>query len=320
MLEQILDSLARQPTLGVVGIASQDTVLATQTMPASGGFAIIDELQILPGGTSANAAVTAAKLGAQVDFISTVGNDESGRQLLEHLAAAGVDISRVGISTDTPTDHTTVITTRDPANRTLFWQQGAIPRLGDRLDIDRLFTRQLVLLDSVDPGLRRFLIDLPVHTFPDVKILVPMTYVIDFPGRDEFESIIRCDALVGSEHELKTLTGVDSLRTAIAAMQRQMRTANVRQVAITRGEHGALAFDTERIIEVPAIEVDAVDTTGAGDAFTGAFAIGLATRLDLPAALHLANCVAGLSVRALGAQSALPTTTELEPVLRSVLT
>ncbi len=89
----------------------------------------------------------------------------------------------------------TVITSTNPPDRTLLWRQGAVPRMGDRIDIDRLFTRNLVLLDSVDPTLRRFLIDLPVHTYPDVKILVPMTYVIDFPGRDELDSVVRCDAL-----------------------------------------------------------------------------------------------------------------------------
>ncbi len=172
-----------------------------------------------------------------------------------------------------------------------------------------------MLLDSVDPRLRRFLIDLPVHTYPNVKILVPMTYVVDFPGEDELDSIVRCDALVGSEHELLALTRCDSQANAITFLQERMRVSNLRCAAVTLGARGALAFDAKRLFEIPAIEVDVIDTTGAGDAFAGAFAVGLASRLDLLDALVLANCVAGLSVRRLGAQTALPRPDEVETAL-----
>ncbi len=319
MLDRILNSIANMPTIGVVGIASWDTLLAVDVMPDPGGFALVSSTLELPGGTSANAAAAAAALDARVELISTVGNDALGMRLTTALGSAGVDVSQVRVSLDEPTDQTTVITSRHPPNRTIFWQQGAIPRLGDRIDIDRLFTRQLVLLDSVDPRLRRFLIDLPVHTYPNVKILVPMTYVVDFPGEDELDSIVRCDALVGSERELLALTRCDSQANAIKFLQERMRVSNLRCAAITLGARGALAFDAKRLFEIPGIEVDVIDTTGAGDAYAGAFAVGLASQLDLLDALVLANCVAGLSVRRLGAQTALPRTDEVETALRTYL-
>lgn len=319
MLKRVLTSIAKNPTIGVVGIASWDTLIAVDAMPEPGGFAFVEKTLELPGGTSANAAATAAALGAKVELISAVGDDEIGARLVASIELAGVDISRIRVDPHEPTDRTTVITSRHPPNRTLFWQQGAIPRRGDRIDIDRLFTRDLVLLDSVDPLLRRFLIDLPVHTYPNAKILVPMAYVIDFPGNDELDSIVRCDALVGSEQELLALTGCASLDAGIEHMQARMRVSNLRYAAITRGAHGAIAFDSHRRFEIPAIEVDVVDTTGAGDAFAGAFAVGLARRLDLLDALVLANCVAGLSVRSIGAQTALPTLAELESALKTYL-
>ena len=319
VLERILNCIAKRPAIGVVGISSFDTMLAVQAMPGPGGFAIVEHACELPGGTSANAAVAAAKLGARVELISAVGNDSAGKRIVEALGAAGVDVSRMRVVDDEATDRTTVISSGEPANRTLFWKQGVVPRMGDRIDIDRLFTRHLVLLDSVDPGLRRFLIDLPVHTYPDVKILAPMTYVVDFPGPDEMESIIRCDALVGSERELLALTQCESLDEAIRAMQERMRSANLRSVAITQGARGALAFDASQVFSISALDAEAVDTTGAGDAFAGALAVGLATRLDLLESLMLANCVAGLSVRSLGAQSALPTAPEVEIALRRYL-
>jgi sugar/nucleoside kinase (ribokinase family) len=316
-MDQIAGSIAKRPTLGVVGIVSWDTILAVDRMPGPGGFALVSAAHELPGGTSANAAASAASLGARVELISAVGDDPVGIRLVEALTNARIDCSRVKIDPVEPTDQTTVITSADPPDRTIFWRKGAIPRRGDRIDIDRLFTRDLVLLDSVDPLLRRFLFDLPVHTYPDVKILAPMTYVIDFPGEDELDSVIRCDALVGSAQELRLLSGSESVDEAIAFMQARMRVSNLRSVAVTLGANGALAFDEIRVYRSPAIEVEVVDTTGAGDAFAGAFGVGLACRLDLPDALELANCVAALSVQSLGAQTGLPTFEEVAPLLRS---
>jgi len=312
---RIIARLEQKPSIGVVGIASWDTILAVEAMPDPGGFAMVSTALELPGGTSANAAAAAAALGAQVEFISAVGADDVGHRLISALQQAGVDCTRVLVDKEHPTDQTTVISSSSPPDRTIFWRAGAIPRRGDRIDIDRLFTRDLVLLDSVDPLLRRFLIDLPVHTYPGVKILVPMTYVVDFPGEDELDSVIRCDALVGSAHELCQLTGRHSVDAAVAAMQTLMRVSNLRSVAITLGSEGALAFDSERVFRTAALAVDVVDTTGAGDAFAGAFGVGLACRLDVADSLVLANCVAGLSVRTLGGQTGLPTLEELTQVL-----
>ncbi len=317
LFDRVVAGIAMKPTIGVVGLSSWDTLLAVQIMPESGGFAMVSSALELPGGTSANAAAAAVSLGARVEFISAVGDDAIGRRLLDTLTCAGIDCSRVRIDPDRPTDQTTVITSEHPPDRTIFWREGAIPRRGDRIDIDRLFTRDLVLLDSVDPLLRRFLIDLPVHTYPDVKILVPMTYVVDFPGADEFHSIVRCDALVGSAQELRQLTGSGSLDEAIVTMQVTMRVANLRSVAVTLGADGALAFDAERVYRSPALVGDVVDTTGAGDAFAGAFGVGLASRLGLPDALELANCVAGLSVRSIGAQTGLASFDEVASVLKT---
>lgn len=87
----------------------------------------------------------------------------------------------------------------------------------------------------------------------------------------------------------------------------------------SRWERTAPAFDAVQTMRVPAIEVDAVDTTGAGDAFAGALAVALATRLDLRDALVLANCVSGLACRSIGAQSSLPGIHEVEITLRRYL-
>ncbi len=112
MLNRILNSIANMPTIGVVGIASWDTLLAVDVMPDPGGFALVSSTLELPGGTSANAAAAAAALDARVELISTVGNDALGMRLTTALGSAGVDVSQVRVSLDEPTDQTTVITSR----------------------------------------------------------------------------------------------------------------------------------------------------------------------------------------------------------------
>lgn len=314
-IDRLRQSIAKRPSIGVVGIASWDTVLSVATYPDPGGFAMIASRAELPGGTSANAAAAAAALGARVDLIGAVGDDETGKRLSSALERRGIDVSGVRIDPELPTDQTTVISSAEPPDRTILWQAGAMPRMGDRIDIARLFTRDLVILDSVDPELRRFLIDLPVHTYPDVKILVPMTYVVDFPGRDELESVLRSDALVGSAGELCQLMQAAKLEDAIGALRKQMRTSNLRVAAVTLGAGGAIAFDTERVLAMPALDVEVTDTTGAGDAFAGGLAVALACRLDLFDALAFANCVSGLSVRGFGAQASLPSLDEVTEAL-----
>ncbi len=319
VLDRILDSIAKNPSIGVVGISSWDTVLSVRSMPRPGDTAIVGTRTELPGGSAANAAVAAARLGARVELFSSIGDDAPGVLLAEHLVAAGVGIAQTRIEPGQPTARATRIVSHEPPGRTVFESPGAAPKLGDRFDIDRLFSRHLVLLDSADPALRRFLIDLPVHTYPDVKILAPMTGVVEHPGRDEFDSVIRCDALVGTEDELLALTENDSLDEAIRTMQDHMRVSNLRTVAITRGADGAMAFDARQVFGVAALDVEIHDATGAEAAFAGALAVGLAVRLSLLDTLVLANCVAGLSTQALGAQAAIPSPVGVEIALRRYL-
>lgn len=304
-------------SIGVLGVASWDTVVSVDQYPAAGGFTFVESIVEQAGGTSANAAVAASRLGARVTLFSRVGSDDAGSRLVRALDAAGVNISHITSDPTLPTDSTIVVTSRTPQERTIFWSRGAMPAMGHRIDIDRLFGNDLVVLDVPDPTLRRFLIDLPVHTYPGARLLVPLTYVVDFPGPDEIDSVERCDAIVGSSAELCAAMQTDDLLDAIDRMQRRMRCSNLRAVAVTLGRDGALAFDASQTFRVSAIDVEVVDTTGAGDTFAGAFAVALGHRWPLDHALAFANAAAGLSTRAVGAQAAMPIFADVMEIIRN---
>ena len=303
----MIPPVTRRPRIAVIGLASWDHLIAVGRYPAPGNFAYVREEMEAPGGTSANSAVAVARLGAEVAIASIVGNDDRGRRLCEGLGREGVDTRWIAVSPSVPTDRATVIVSDDPPDRTIYWHQGAHLVRGDRLDIPEIFAHDLVLIDADDIPLRRFLVDLPVHTLPATRLLGTLAYLAEYPSRETFEIALGHDLIVGNERELIALAEAAALPEAISAFRKAMFGANLRGAIISRGALGAIAFDRQSTWESPALAVDAFDTTGAGDAFAAAIAFGAALRWDWPELLRFANAVAGLSTTRLGAQTALPT-------------
>lgn len=292
--------------MALVGLASWDRIIKVPHYPAPGRYAIVETTASLPGGTTTNSAVALARLGATVSLAALVGDDAEGEMMRTALEREGVGTAWLRTVTDGVTDGATVIVSSEPPDRTIFWHQGARLMRGDRLDISGIFGHDIVLLDVDDAPLRRFLVDLPAHTLPTARILGTLSYLVD-DSPDAFDVALRYDVLVGNQRELLALTGQPSLDRAIATVQAAMPGSNLRAAIITRGAEGATAFTAVERWDAPALSVQVVDTTGAGDAFAGAVAFGMALRWDWLDVIRFANAVAGLSTTALGAQTALPT-------------
>ncbi len=310
-----INTPARKPRIAAVGLASWDRIVEVDRYPAPGSYAIVRNTASLPGGTTSNSAVTLARLGAEVTLAALIGDDADGQQMRATLEREGVDNRWLTTVPGATTDSATLIVSAEPRDRTIYWHQGARLVRGDRLDIAAIFSHDVVLLDADDAPLRRFLVDLPAHTRPDVRILGTLTYLADAGLPDAFEVAIRHDVIAGNDRQFCSLTGDDDLDAAIAVVQSAMPGANLRAGVATRGAGGATAFTRSERWDVAAFPIDALDTTGAGDAFAGAVAYAMALRWDWPPALLFANAVAGLSTRALGAQTALPSLEEVDALL-----
>jgi ribokinase len=306
---------ARRTRIAAVGLASWDRLIAVERYPAAGSYVIVRETASLPGGTTSNSAVALARLGAEVAIVALVGDDAEGQAMRETLEREGVDTRWLTTVAGAATDAATVIVSAIPPDRTIYWHQGARLVRGDRLDVAAIFAHDVVLLDVDDAPLRRFLVDLPAHTRPAVRILGTLTYLVYAGVPDAFEVALRHDVVVGNRRELCALTGRADLEDAIAAVQAALPGANLRAGVVSRGADGATAFTLRDRWDVPAFPIDARDTTGAGDAFAGATAYAMALRWDWPDALRFANAVAGLSTRAVGAQTALPSPAEVADLL-----
>ena len=302
--------MTRIPHIACLGIVSWDDLIVVERYPERGGGSLIEQAAAHPGGTTNNTAVALATLGAHVRVAALVGADPQGAMIRDTLAAAGIDVGWVETHPDQPTDRATVIVSRDPAERTIYWAQGARIARGDRIDIDAVFGADVFFLDCDDMPLRRFLTDLPAHTRPKARLLGALTYLADPAIPDRLEVTLRHDTVVGNAQEAMRVTGAASLDEAIAVLQRGMVGANLRSAVVSLGSEGSLAVTRTERFHAPAYPVDVVDTTGAGDAFAAGIAWGMALRWPWPDTLRLGNAVGGLSTRALGGQAALPTLAE----------
>lgn len=308
-------SRPRTPRIAVVGLVSWDRLYIVERYPAPGSYAIVRESLEAPGGRAGNSAVAAARLGAKVSIAALVGDDPLGERLRQALRDEGIDTTWLSTALEVPTDASTIVVSQDPPERTIFWHPGARLTRGCRLDIAAIFEHDIVLLDVDDLPLRRFLVDLPAHTVPTARLLGTLTHLADIASPEVWTLALGHDALVGNQREWLALTGASSLETAIERAQEAMVGHNLRAGLITLGAEGAIAFTARERWSAPAFRVEVKDPTGAGDAFAGAIAYAMALRWPWPEALRVANAVAALATRALGAQTSLPSLEEVTALL-----
>ncbi|WP_431946100.1 ribokinase [Actinacidiphila sp. bgisy167] len=290
----------------VVGSANADLVIHVDRRPAAGETVLGSDLATHPGGKGANQAVAAARLGARTALLARVGDDAHGRLLTGSLTSAGVDTTGV-LSGDAPTG-VALITVDPSGDNSIVVSPGANARLtakdvtGARelLEAARVVSLQLEIpLESVaaavataaEAGTRVVLNPSPPAALPP-------------------EVLAGCDPLVVNEHEARVLLGAKAGDTP-EAWAAGLLALGPRSVVVTLGAAGALAATADGAVHIPSPRVSAVDTTGAGDSFTGALAWRLGAGDDLASAVRFAVRVGAAAVTKPGAQESFPTLEEV---------
>ena len=305
------------PRIAAIGLASWDQLLLVDHYPQPGEYRIVLQQESLPGGTTTNLAIALARLGATVSLRAVVGDDEPGKHLVAELERAGVDTGMITTRDGEPTDASTIIVSRKPFDRTIYWHVGAAIRKGDLLDIWHLFGQDVLVLDIADHPLRRFLTDLPAHSVPAVRMLGTLTYLVESGQPDELDVAFRFDTLVGNEREFQVLTGASSPATALEFVQNRMPGTNLRTAVMSGGDSGCRIATRDQQWQVPAFDVDVLDATGAGDAFAAGIAWGMALRWPWERTGTFANALGALATRGFGAQVTLPTWDEVMELIES---
>jgi ribokinase len=282
----------------VLGSANADLVVSVDRRPGPGETVLGSDTTVLPGGKGANTAVAAGRLGARVGFLGAVGADAYGDLLVDSMRAAGVDVSLVRRSRR-PTGIAYITLTPDGEN-SIVVSAGANAGLTED-DVDRApiaAAKVLVASLEVPVPVVEHAVAVAGGARPVVN-LAPATHLSP-------STLSAVDPLIVNEHEAAWL-----LDTSGPVDPRRLLDLGPRSVVITLGARGAVLADRSGVHEVAAPVVQPVDTTGAGDAFTGALAVGLASGQDLVRAAALAVRVAAVSVTRRGAQPSYPTLSEV---------
>jgi ribokinase len=296
----------------VVGSLNADLVVHTPRFPAPGETTTGTGFAIYPGGKGANQAVAAGRLGGDVAMVGRVGDDDHGRLLRASLQAASVDTAAVMTDPDAATG-VAVITIDATGQNQIVLAPGANHRLRPE-DVERhrgLVEGAAVVLLQLEVPLET------VATAARIARDAGVTVVLDpAPARAEaLELLPLVDVLTPNETELRLLAGAPSgpaSPSEALLMARTLLGRGARAVVAKLGAAGAVLVSAEGERTWPAPVVKAVDTTAAGDAWNGAFAVALAEGREMRDAGPFANAAAALSVTRPGAQPGMATREELE--------
>lgn len=307
---------AGQPAIAVVGSLNIDLVAYAARMPEPGETVIGDRFVMGFGGKGANQAVMAARLGARVSMVGALGDDVYAGMTLENLAAQGVDATHVarvaGSSGVAPIwvepDGTNRIIVVPAANGAVDPDAAADAiRSLDGLEvvIGQLEIPQAVTAAAFRVAQRELGVWTVLNPAPAATLTAELLEVTDY--------------LIPNEHELGIVAAVTALDLeddeALLEIAESLRT----RLLVTLGANGA-AIEADGIVRrVPALPVRAVDTTGAGDAFVGAFVYGLAAGLDELTAVRLGIACASDSVTRMGTQSSFASREGAAAILERVL-
>ncbi|MGD0499878.1 MAG: PfkB family carbohydrate kinase [Bryobacteraceae bacterium] len=277
-----------------VGLNATDTLIVVSRFPAYAGKAPIREEILAAGGQVASALAACARLGLRTKYIGAVGDDERGRIQMRSLAEAGIDATDVKVRPNCPTQLGYIVVDASTGERTVFWRRD--PGLSvDPAEIapEQIVCGRLLHIDGHDtPAVARAAAIARAHG-------IPVTVDVDtiYPG---FESVLpSVDYLVASAEFPAAWTGeADSFR----ALEKIQNEYGMKVAAMTLGAHGSLARSEGRFFYAPAYVVDAVDTTGAGDVFHGAFCYAVLEGMPMLPALEFSNAMAALNCTAWGAR------------------
>ncbi|MCW3047847.1 MAG: ribokinase [Solirubrobacterales bacterium] len=287
----------------VVGSMNADLVVRVDRRPAAGETVLGGELAVHPGGKGANQAVAAARLGARVLMIGAVGRDGYGELLLDSLAATGVEAAGVARA-DVATGVALIVV--DPAGENSIV---VAPGANATVSAEVIAAHRGELARAAVCVLQCELPPAAVEAAAREAAAQGTRVVLNLapPLALSTDVLAVCDPLVLNEHEAAEVlgTGVDDAATT------ELLARGPRSVVLTLGSRGAIVDEGTGPVTVAAPRVRVADTTGAGDAFTGALAYRLACGDALVDAARLAARVGALTVTRDGAQSSFPDGTEL---------
>lgn len=314
-----------KPLIVVVGSLNADLVVQVPRFPAPGETLSGSGYAMYPGGKGANQAYAAARLGGRVAMIGQIGQDAEGEWLKDGLAGAGCDVSGVTRDAGQPSGRAIITIDSTGQNCIVLVPGSNMSFTPGRLEANRgLIERaHLVLLQLEIPmdtvvaaarlakkaGARVILDPAPAVPLPE-ELLRLADYVT--PNETELGILAAVSVEHGAGGGASGSGSEDGGLGAVRERARALTARGARKALVKLGAEGAFLTDGNQEHFCPAIRVQVVDTTAAGDTFNGAFAVALAEGKSEAEACRFAGIAAGLSVTRRGAQTSVPSRAEVE--------
>ncbi len=292
--------MAKPPSIVIVGSANVDLTTFNDTFPRPGETIFGKKFDLGFGGKGANQAVAARLCGASVGMVAKVESDLFGPATIKNFESQGIDATYVRIAEGVSSGVAPIFVDPSGQNRIIV-VKGANDTLSPE-DVDVAAP----LLRKADIIVLQFEIPLRTvyHTVHFAKSNGIRCIVNPAPAQlVDLKELCPADYFIPNESEAEAITGIpvqsldDARKCAQTLLQQGMQ-----RIVITLGARGSLVAGPDRVEHIPAFNVQAVDTTGAGDAFIGSFAVFLAEGLPEKEALQRANLYAALSTTKVGTQ------------------
>jgi ribokinase len=308
--------MAKQPKICVVGSSNMDLLSKVPRLPKLGETLVGHYFHMGCGGKGSNQAVMASKLGAQVTMVVKLGRDPLGEITLKNYRDQGVDTTFVMFD-ETRFSGVAPIFVDDNGRNMIVIVPGA--NMGLSPEDARSASKPIQDADVVVCQL-----EIPVETTleafriaREANVLTILNPAPAAPIPDELFQLTEIAAPNETETELLTGLPVRTLEEAEVAAKKLLE-RGPKVVILTLGERGALLVDSDGVEHIPAYQIEAVDSTGAGDAFIGSLAYYLAAGRPLRQAIQFANALAAFSVTKVGTQVSFPSRAEADAFLKQL--
>ncbi len=291
------------------GLNAVDHLIVVSEYPAFDTKVRLLEHKQTAGGQTASAMVALQRLGLKTAYAGRFGSDPEGKFGLESITKEGVDVEHAEVIERAHNQIAFIIVDQRNGERTIIWDRDErLAYHADEAPIALASRGRVLHLDAHDPPACTRM----AQAARAQRVIVSADIDNIYEGLPELLPLI--DILITSREFPHRLTGIADERASLVEVKARYGCAIV---GLTKGAHGATILCKGQFIESPAYEVpnSCRDTTGSGDAFHGGFLYGLLTGEDIENSLKMANAVAALKCRELGARTALPTTHELREFL-----
>jgi len=260
------------------------------------------------GGPASTALVTLSRLGIRTSFLGSISDDPFGMAIIKGLKEELVDSTFLKITPGYTSQFAFIAVTQESGNRTIFWHRGSVPPLGPSdVDLSPFPNARILHVDGL-------MVEASIEAAKQAKkkgIKVVMDAGTMREGSQELASIV--DVLIASERFAEPLIGSDSSpKTALKALN----SLCPGDVIITLGSKGSVGFFNRDIVFKKAFPIKAVDSTGAGDVYHGAYIYGLFQGWNMPECMRFASAVSAIKCKEMGARKGIPSLEETREFMK----